>query len=142
MGIRFWFRLWLWFRGGCFALRDAFGFRCGVLFGRCIVRRGLESAHNDSPGAADVLALVPFVAALGFGLGFAGAAGMFAYSKNAGVEGTCLMLRAWRRYHLGLRRSFRRAWVWLWRGRLSRDDLSHIISTYRVALAISGVLAL
>lgn len=138
MGIRFWFRLWLWFGGGCFALRDAFGFRCGVLFGRCIVRRGLESAHNDSPGAADVLALVPFVAALGLGLGFAGAAGMFAYSKNAGVEGTCLMLRAWKRHHLGLRR----ARVWLGREWLSGEDLSHIMGTYGVPLVISGVLAL
>lgn len=96
-----------------------------------------ESAYSDSPGAADVLALVPFVAALGLGLGFAGAAGMFAYSKNAGVEGTCLMLRAWKRHHLGLRR----ARVWLGREWLSGEDLSHIMSTYGVALVIFGVLA-
>lgn len=96
MGVGFGRGLWLWFGGGRFALRDPFEFRRGLLFERRIVKRGSGVAYNDSPGAADVLALVPFVAALVLGLGLTGAAECSHIAETRGVRGTCLMLRAWR----------------------------------------------
>lgn len=65
-----------------------FATRLGFGAGSCLEGVSLggaqESAYNDSPGAADVLALVPFVAALGLGLGFAGAT---EYSHTARTRG-------------------------------------------------------